>query len=79
MWPLIDRFVLNQFGLSLPYWNAKDRFQRVVSVYESLSNGYSQLLSSPTGLMIIECFDCHFGNSDLTPLKKVDLVLWQIR
>jgi hypothetical protein len=77
--PVIDEFVLNQFGLSLPYPKAKDRFNRVLCVYECLSDGYAQLLSSPTGLMIIECFGRRFGNKNVTPLKKVDLVLWQIR
>jgi hypothetical protein len=77
--PVIDKFVLEQFKLSLPYPKAKERFTCVLDVYESLSDLYSRLLSSPTGSMILDCFDHRFGSTNLTALKKVDLVLWQLQ
>jgi hypothetical protein len=77
--PVIDKFVLGHFELALPYPKAKERFNRVLIIYEALCDHYARLFASPTGSMILNCFDRHSGETDLTPVKKADLVLWQIR
>jgi hypothetical protein len=73
--PVIDKFVLKHFRLSLPYPKAKNRFERVLNLYESLCEQFSGLIASSTGSTILDCFDRRFGHTNLTALKKVDLVL----
>ena len=77
--PVVDKYVRKHFNLSLPYSKAKDRFERAVNLYELLTDRFAELLASPTGSMILHCFDHRYADVDLTALKKVDLVLWQIR
>jgi hypothetical protein len=77
--PVIDRIVLSHFAMRLPYWKEADRRAKVLEVYRRLCAAYAELLDSPTGLMITDRFDRHFQSTGLTPLKKIDLVLWQIR
>jgi len=77
--PVVDKLVLKHFKLALPYLKARNRFARTVDVYESLCELFSELLASPTGSTILDGFDRRFGHTTLTALKKVDLVLWQIR
>lgn len=78
--PVIDEFVLSNFGLRLP--SGKDRERRCVGcivVYDQLCDNYVALIKSAEGLMICEKFKRSFPWADITDLKKVDLVLWQIR
>jgi hypothetical protein len=77
--PVIDSVVLSHFELKLPVSKAPDRKARVVSVYQRLCAAYAELLDCPMGVMLTERFDQHFQGTNLTRLKKIDLVLWQIR
>ena len=77
--PVIDSVVLSHFGLRLPHLHAIDRQARVVGIYRSLSEAHAELAAAPVARMIRDLFDQEFPNTNLTPLKKVDLVLWQIR
>jgi hypothetical protein len=77
--PVIDKFVLKNFGLRLPNWNSLDRESRTVDIYRVLCSEYEGLLKSATGAAIKELFDRRFPAVDITELKKVDLVLWPIR
>jgi hypothetical protein len=77
--PVIDRFVLANFGLRLPAAGGASREERIVQVYDSLRSNYDLLLRDPIGALIIDMFDQRYPNSPVSQLKKVDLVLWQIR
>jgi hypothetical protein len=77
--PVIDKFVLSNFGLRLPASSAADREARIIKIYDSLCSKYDALLRDSIGALIIEMFDQRYPNSTVSPLKKVDLVLWQIR
>jgi len=76
--PVIDKFVLRQLVLRLPYWSATDRIPQTVHLYQDLCDRYRELIQSPAGKMIQDSFDRRFPDSGLTDLKKIDLVLWQI-
>jgi hypothetical protein len=77
--PVMDKFVLEYFGLRLPNWGSPDREAKVVGVYRELCGRYGQLMQSPMGTMIGELFDRKYPGRAISELKKVDLVLWQTR
>jgi len=77
--PVIDKFVLKHFELRLAYWGSPDRETKTIDRYYDLCEKYSAFVQSPTGKMIRELFDSRYPNPEISELKKVDLVLWQIR
>jgi hypothetical protein len=77
--PVIDRFVLENFELKLPRWGLPERESETVNVYRALCHAYEDFLKGATGALIRELFDRCFPSSGVTELKKIDLVLWQIR
>jgi hypothetical protein len=77
--PVIDRFVLEYFRLSLPYHYQADREMKVVEVYESLTKKYVELMSKPEARSICDMFVARYPWAIITDLKKEDLILWQTR
>jgi hypothetical protein len=77
--PIIDKFVLEYFAMRLPRWGAADRADKTIELYRELCEKYQALLQSPTGQQIRESFDLRYPKSEITQLKKIDLVLWQLR
>jgi hypothetical protein len=77
--PVIDRFVLQNFELKLPRWGLPDRESKIVDLYRALCHEYQEFRKGATGELILEIFDRRFPSSGVTELKKIDLVLWQIR
>jgi len=77
--PVLDRFVLVNFGLRLPYFSAHDRESRTVLVYDELCSRYEVLLKNRDGEMICTKFRAKYPWAEITELKMIDLVLWQSR
>ena len=75
--PVIDQHVLRNFGVRLP--SGKNRVHRCVACYERLCENYVALKNGAEGTMILEQFNSLFPWAKITDLKKLDLVLWQIR
>jgi hypothetical protein len=77
--PVIDKFVLECFGLRLPRWGLPDRELKTIDIYQNLCDRYCDLMQNPTGTLIRELFDRKYPGCTVSELKKIDLVLWQIR
>lgn len=77
--PVVDRYVLLNFGLHLPYYYAKDREAKTLDVYETLCRRYEGLLASATGVIMCRKFSDRFPWARICDLKKVDLIVWQSR
>lgn len=77
--PVVDRVVLENFGLSLPYYYAADRERRILQVYSELRARYEALLGTDLGRLIHRKFTARHPHAAISDLKKVDLVLWQHR
>ena len=77
--PVIDKFVLGNLGLRLPYYSAKRREERTVGVYDDLCGAYEVFMGTPEAHRICGRFAEVYPWADVTDLKKVDLVLWQTR
>ena len=77
--PVIDKFVLMNFGLKLPHQKAVNRTTCIIEVYERLVVEYAYLMMRPLGERIRAMFDDKYPGSGISDLKKIDLVLWQAR
>jgi hypothetical protein len=79
--PVVDKFVLANFGLRLPYYYQDDRTRmtKTIELYDQLCSKYDELLRTLLGKRICEKFDKIYSSTDITDTKKVDLVLWQVR
>jgi hypothetical protein len=77
--PVIDKFVLEHFELHLPRRGLSDRERKTNDLYYDLCDKYRVFIQSPTGKMIRDLFDSRHPCSEISELKKIDLVLWQIR
>jgi hypothetical protein len=77
--PVIDKYLLLHFGLSLPTRTSRNRIENTVEVYEQLCRAYQPFISSTTGSLIRRLFDEEYPDSPIAKLKKIDFVLWQIR
>jgi len=77
--PVIDRFVLANFELRLPRWGLLERESETIDVYRKLCAAYGDFIEGPIGTMMRQRFEREYPNSGISELKKIDLVLWQIR
>jgi hypothetical protein len=77
--PVIDKFVLKYFGIRLPRRHTKDRESKTIELYRDLCDKYSALTQCPTGKLIREAFDRRYPDLQISELKKLDFVLWQLR
>lgn len=77
--PVLDAFVLKNVGLRLPSAGRRDRLDAIVDVHAQVGRWYANALSSPYGKAAVQAFDAVYPDSGVTDLKKLDLVLWQMR
>ena len=75
--PIIDRYVLKNFSLHLPYNNAQNREAKIIQTYEDLCLKYRSLMKRSIVHSICERFNNLYPWANITDLKKVDLVVWQ--
>lgn len=76
---VLDSIVLKNLGLKLPYASAKNRKELIVSVFNELDESLNNLLDTKAGKYLVSSFDHMYPHSDITNIKKLDLVLWQTR
>ncbi|HOG24491.1 MAG TPA: hypothetical protein PK590_07560 [Candidatus Omnitrophota bacterium] len=76
---IIDKYVLENFELILPPLNRVNRLEETVGVYEKLGALYNDFLKEPICGEICRRFNKSFSVSNVTQLKMIDFVLWQIR
>jgi hypothetical protein len=77
--PVVDKFVLDNFGLRLPYYSTDNRESKTIQVYSQLCRKYEGLMACPIAHIICANFAKMYPWANITDLKKVDFVLWQIR
>ena len=77
--PVIDSWVLKNVGLKLPAAYAPNRFSGICDVYASLELDVKRFLTSQLGSFLVLHFREHYPDADITEVKMLDLVLWQMR
>lgn len=73
--PVWDKHVLENLGLHPPKYSEKNRFEKVVSVYNSICDWYQ----TQEATSMIPIFEEHFPYANISSTKKIDLILWQTR
>ncbi|RTR26713.1 hypothetical protein EKG37_20620 [Robertmurraya yapensis] len=77
--PVWDSVVLKNLRISPPSYYDKNRMKKIIDKYNSIEEWYITFLTSEEGRLAVKLFDEKFNNKELTSLKKLDLILWQIR
>lgn len=81
--PVWDKYVLENLKLQAPPQNSRNRFNKTIELYKRIQKEYNDFLSTSNARDCIELFDKYFSDKYLTaklsPLKKIDLILWQMR
>ena len=77
--PVWDVYVLNNLGLKKPPYTSKNRLKETIALYEKICDWYAEFLKTDDAKFIINNFDNTYGDVKITEMKKVDLVLWQMR
>lgn len=79
--PVWDQFVSKYFGLVAPSSDIifSARIMQANSIYQKLIQKYEVLLAKQESKLWLELFDEYYPNCNITPLKKVDLIIWQAR
>lgn len=79
--PVWDSVVLANLNIKAPGYNIdkKIRFEKIVKIYDEVVSWYSDFLKTEKARDMIKAFDEKIGTTDITDLKKIDLILWQTR
>lgn len=78
--PVIDSIVLRHMGRKLRYYGATERrIQDAVEIHRHLAQELNAFLRTAEGKYLVRRFKARYPRSGLTPLKMLDLVLWQTR
>lgn len=79
--PIWDSEVLKRLNIQKPnaYLNKERRIEETLKIYQKIVDWYSIFLNTKEGKNMIKLFDDKIGPTNITPLKKIDLILWQTR
>lgn len=78
--PVIDSFVLKNLGLRLSRAGSADaRIAGIVQLHDRIGQMFSDYLNTYLGRRVITRFEESYPNRNLTAVKMLDLVLWQVR
>jgi len=77
--PVIDKFVLDNVGLQLPYTYASSRAEKIIEIYRQLQKRFKVFLETENGEYLVERFREEYLAINITKVKMADLVLWQSR
>lgn len=77
--PVIDKFVLKNSGLKMPYASSKDRERKIIDVYNQLQDKFESFLLTKNGKYLVQKFMELFLKDKISHVKMIDLVLWQAR
>lgn len=78
--PVWDEFVLKNLNLKKPnYGSPETRINKAIEIYSKIQQWYSKFLITTEAKQWIELFDSRYPNTNITDVKKIDLILWQMR
>ncbi len=78
--PIWDVFVLKNTGVLPPRTYEPNRMAKIVDAYNGIVRWYAAFMHGTDGKQIISIFDAMVPRaSEVTNLKKIDFVLWQLR
>jgi hypothetical protein len=78
--PVIDAVVLGNLGLRLPVSGPlAERLQAIAALHHRMKQRYTEWLDTSQGRYLIAHFTASYPEAVVSPIKMLDLVLWQTR
>ena len=78
--PIWDSYILKNLGINLKGRTKEERLSCAVVLYESICNWYTDFLKTDEAKEMLDLFNETFPEFDhITPLKKIDFILWAMR
>jgi len=77
--PVWSKRVLKNLELKEPSRNSKERVEESIRFYDEICDSYKAILKSDDAKKWIDLFDKKYPDADISEVKKIDLILWQIR
>ncbi len=77
--PIIDKVVFKNLSLSLPPVGVNNRELLIEERYQSLAKEFSLFLQTENGKYLIDEFIKEYPKANITKVKMLDFILWQIR
>jgi len=77
--PVWDEFVLKNLNLKKPSTYSQERIQKTINLYSEICRWYNDFLKTDEAKQWIKLFDDQYPNYKISDVKKIDLILWQIR
>jgi hypothetical protein len=77
--PVWDEFVLQNLNLKKPTYSDKNRLNKTIDLYSQISKWYDEFLASNESEEMLTLFNKRYPNTNITNVKKIDLILWQMR
>ncbi|WP_297639148.1 hypothetical protein [uncultured Clostridium sp.] len=75
--PIIDRFIKKHLELETYY--SVGNVEKIIAQYDEVKDLYSEFLNTEQSKRWIELFDEKFSDRNISDIKKIDFILWQIR
>ena len=76
--PVWDVNVLSNLGITAPRYKQQDRYNKTVDTYIKLQAWYGSYLDTHNARDAIEIFDRIYPDTEITAVKKIDLILWSL-
>jgi hypothetical protein len=77
--PVIDSIVLAHLKVKLPYTYDLNRLEKICQLHESMQLCYATFLKTEEGSHLVRQFKHQYPYAEITEVKMLDLVLWQLR
>lgn len=80
--PIWDSVVLQNLGLVKPKsstGNRTNEITEIVCLYDKICDWYAQKLNTADSIKAIQLFDEKFPKNNISNVKKIDFILWQVR
>jgi len=79
--PIWDKYVLSYFEFKpvSKELDEESRIKKAIEIYDKLKNKYNIFLKTDECKIWIDSFDKVYPDCPITPIKKVDFIIWQNR
>jgi len=77
--PIWDSYVLKAIGLKPTYSGDPKRIEKTIALYEKLQEWYEVFLKTEDARILINLFTEKYSNYQISDIKKIDFILWQMR
>ena len=76
--PVWDSHVLSQLSIEPPHYKDDNRLQAIIETYSDVEKRYDNYMTTQNAKEAITRFDKLIPNTQITDIKKIDLVLWSM-